>query len=351
LPERPRQPLCQPRTRVSSATKMPVKAQPMVPIDRGKRLIKQQQFWLDHDGARQGAALLHAARELPWIQFGSMFQIDRTQGSPNALIALAPVEIVETEGDVSPDRKPWKQAAVIVLKNDRQPVRRVAKSFALMEDRAGIRLHQGGTAAQQGGFSATRRPDDREKLSGLLFERQPLQNGRHRAGIFPRDTIGLRKQNVDVQSVTFREIPFPDMLAALRNNTVAAVGATEPFITFGKEQGARVLGYYFTDVQSPVVLSGVVAMIPYVEKNKDLVKRFVGAINRAIDDFNSDPSIARKTIAANTKIPPAVIEKMGLGKWQTDVPPEQIQFWVDAAKKEGVISATTDLKSLIWQDK
>jgi NitT/TauT family transport system substrate-binding protein len=161
----------------------------------------------------------------------------------------------------------------------------------------------------------------------------------------------LRKQNVDVQSVTFREIPFPDMLAALRNNTVAAVGATEPFITFGKEQGARVLGYYFTDVQSPVVLSGVVAMIPYVEKNKDLVKRFVGAINRAIDDFNSDPSIARKTIAANTKIPPAVIEKMGLGKWQTDVPPEQIQFWVDAAKKEGVISATTDLKSLIWQDK
>jgi NitT/TauT family transport system substrate-binding protein len=161
----------------------------------------------------------------------------------------------------------------------------------------------------------------------------------------------LRKQGVDVQSVTFREIPFPDMLAALRNNTVAAVGATEPFITFGKEQGARVLGYYFTDVQSPVVLSGIVAMIPYVEKNKDLVKRFVGAVNRAIDDFNSDPSIARKTIAANTKIPPAVIDKMGLGKWQTNVPPEQIQFWVDAAKKEGVISATTDLKSLIWQDK
>jgi NitT/TauT family transport system substrate-binding protein len=161
----------------------------------------------------------------------------------------------------------------------------------------------------------------------------------------------LRKQKVDLQSVTFREIPFPDMLAALRNNTVAAVGATEPFVTLGKQQGARILGYYFTDVQSPNVLSGIVAMLPYVEKNKDVVKRLVRAVNRAIDDFNSDPQIVRKTIAANTKIPPEVVEKMGLGKWQTNVPPEQMQFWVDAAKKEGVINAGTDLKSLVWQDK
>ena len=131
----------------------------------------------------------------------------------------------------------------------------------------------------------------------------------------------------------------------------AAVGASEPFVTFGKEQGARVLGYYFTDVQSPIVLSGIVAMTPYIEKNKDVVKRFVRAVNHAIDDFNSDPMIARKTIEANTKIPPAVVEKMGLGKWQTSVPPEQIQFWVDAAKKEGVITDATDLSTLVWQDK
>jgi len=161
----------------------------------------------------------------------------------------------------------------------------------------------------------------------------------------------LRKEKVDLQSITFREIPFPDMLAALRNKVVSAVGATEPFITLGKEQGARVLGYYFTDVKSPVVLSGVVAMAPYVEANQDIVKRFVKAINLAIEDFRKDSQVARKTIAANTKIPPAVIDKMGLGNWQSDVPPEQMQFWVDAAKKEGIVNATADLKSLVWQPK
>ncbi len=101
----------------------------------------------------------------------------------------------------------------------------------------------------------------------------------------------LRKEKVDLQSITFREIPFPDMLAGLRNKTVSAVGATEPFITLGKEQGAHVLGYYFTDVKSPVVLSGIVAMVPYAEANPDIVKRFVKAINHAIEDFRADPQV------------------------------------------------------------
>ena len=140
------------------------------------------------------------------------------------------------------------------------------------------------------------------------------------------------------------------MLAALRNKTVTAVGATEPFITLGKEQGARVLGHYFTDVKSPVVFSGIVAMLPYIEKNKDVVKRFVRALNRAFDDYK-DPKIVRATIAANTKVPPTVIEKMALGRWEKNMPPETMQFWVDAAKKEGVVNATADLNSLVWQDK
>lgn len=160
----------------------------------------------------------------------------------------------------------------------------------------------------------------------------------------------LRKQKVDLKSVTFREIPFPDMLPALRSKAVSAVGAVEPFVTLGKAQGATILGYYFTDVKSPNVLSGIVATTPYIEKNKDLVRRFVRAVNRAIDDFQ-DPKVARQTIAANTKIPPAVIEKMNLGQWSKNVPPETMQFWVDAAKKEGIVNDAADLKGLVWDNK
>ena len=158
----------------------------------------------------------------------------------------------------------------------------------------------------------------------------------------------LRMQKVDVDGVSFKEIPFPDMLAALRAGTVAAVGTTEPFVTLGEEQGARVIGHYFTDVKSPNVLSGITAMVPYVEKNPEIVARFVRAVNRAIDDFQ-DPKIVRETIAANTKIPASVVEKMHLGEWRKDVPAETMQFWIDAAKKEGVINDSVDLTGIVWK--
>jgi len=160
----------------------------------------------------------------------------------------------------------------------------------------------------------------------------------------------LRKGNVDVNSVTFREIPFPDMLAAIRNNTVAAVGATEPFVTLGEEQGARVIGHYITDVKSPIPFCGIVAMLLYVEANKEAVKGFMRAINRALDDYK-EPQIVRETVGAHTKIPPAVIKTMNLGSWSKSIAPETMQFWVDAAKKEGIVNATADLNSLVWQDK
>lgn len=161
----------------------------------------------------------------------------------------------------------------------------------------------------------------------------------------------LRKKDVDLKTVNFREVPFPDMLPALRNGTVAAAGVTEPFVTLGVEQGARVLGHFFTDVQSPVVLSGIVALSPYIEKNKPLVTRFVRAVDRALTDFKNDPEIARKTIAANTKIPATVVQKMKIGNWDPSVSPDKIQFWIDAARKEGIVTDKTDVKGLVWTNK
>lgn len=158
----------------------------------------------------------------------------------------------------------------------------------------------------------------------------------------------LRREQVDIDNVSFREIPFPDMIAALRSGVVSAAGVAEPFYTLGEAQGARVLGNYFTDVQSPVLLSGVIAMTPYVREHPDRVKKFVRAIDRAVDDFNANPSIVREVIAQNTKLPPEVLSTMNLGRW-AKMTAADIQFWVDAARKEGIVTETTDLNSLIWQ--
>lgn len=160
----------------------------------------------------------------------------------------------------------------------------------------------------------------------------------------------LRRHGVDPNKVNFSEVPFPDMLGAVRNGTLVAAGMVEPFYTLGANQGFRVLGHYFTEVKSPVLFTGIVASEDYIRNNEAVVERFVRAIHRAIDDFNRDPKITRQTIGANTKIPPAVIEKMRLGRWTTSSSLADMQFWIDAARKEGLItSSNVKVEDMVWQ--
>ena len=160
----------------------------------------------------------------------------------------------------------------------------------------------------------------------------------------------LRKNGVDPTKVNFSEVPFPDMLGAVRNGTLAAAGMVEPFYTLGANQGFRVLGLYFTDVKSPILFTGIVSSGDYISKNPAVVERFVRAINKAIDDFKRDPHIARQTIAKNTKIPPEVVEKMHLGRWTTNSSLADMQFWIDAARKEGLItSSNVRVEDMVWK--
>jgi NitT/TauT family transport system substrate-binding protein len=160
----------------------------------------------------------------------------------------------------------------------------------------------------------------------------------------------LRRNGVDPNRVNFQEVPFPDMLGAVRNGTLGAAGMVEPFYTLGGNQGFRVLGHYFTDVKSPVLFTGILATEDYIRKNEPVVERFVRAVNRAIDDFNRDPQIARQTIGANTKIPPEVVKTMRLGRWSTQSSLADMQFWIDAARKEGIVtSSSIRVEDMVWQ--
>ena len=68
--------------------------------------------------------------------------------------------------------------------------------------------------------------------------------------------------------------------------------------------------------------------------------------------FKRDPNIARQTIAKNTKIPPEVVQKMHLGRWTTSSSLADMQFWIDAARKEGLItSSNIKVDDMVWKGK
>lgn len=159
----------------------------------------------------------------------------------------------------------------------------------------------------------------------------------------------LRQKGVNVENVSFREVPFPDMLKALRNDVVDAAHVIEPFRTLAKKEGFRVIGHPFTDVKSPVYYSGVAAMEEYVSTHEGVARRFVGAVDKAIRDFNEDPQVAREVIAKHTEISKELVRRMNLGDWRTDVSPRQMRFWVNGAKQEGLITESLPVNELVWR--
>lgn len=158
----------------------------------------------------------------------------------------------------------------------------------------------------------------------------------------------LRQGGADLDTITFLELGFTDQLAALDAGTIDAAGMLEPYVTSAEGAGLTAIGNFFTEVQSPSVLSGVAAMVDYVEANPEVVERFVGAIEKAVDDFNADPELARQRIAENTQIEPALIEQMNLPIWSNATNPAQMQFWIDAAENEGILETDLDPSALLW---
>jgi len=159
----------------------------------------------------------------------------------------------------------------------------------------------------------------------------------------------LRQSGVDIGKVNFQELPFPDMLAALAANTVSGAGVVEPFYTLAEQRGYRILGLYFADVRSPVAVSGVMATESYISRNVPLVARFVGALDKAVADVTRDPAAARALIARNTKTPADLVPKIRLGYWDARVDPAQIQFWIDRANQEKLLTEKIGVGDILWQ--
>lgn len=161
----------------------------------------------------------------------------------------------------------------------------------------------------------------------------------------------LRQRKVDPEKVTFVEVPFPDMVAAVGKNAVTAAGVAEPFYTLSKDRKYRVLGQYWAEVQEKIAASGIVARKSYIDKNADVTVRLVRALERAAAELKATPELARDLVAANTKTPPAMVARMALMEFEPVADEKYVKIWFDLAVKEGLLDKAKGLgmKDIMWE--
>lgn len=160
----------------------------------------------------------------------------------------------------------------------------------------------------------------------------------------------LEEKGVDPKSVKFVEVPFPQMGDVLRAGTVDGVVSIDPFYNRIINSGT---GYVFDNFVATVpdgtMIDFFVVTTEWGKAHKDAIVAFRAAMADAIAFIKANDAKAREILGKYTKQPAAVLAETSLPDYKVPINPAGMQFWIDLAKHQGLISHTYDVNSFIWK--
>ena len=160
----------------------------------------------------------------------------------------------------------------------------------------------------------------------------------------------IKAGGVEPDQVTLRDVPFPQMLDALKNKQVDGIFAIEPFLSADLlDPAIDVAGHPF-EVIPKVRPAGWVATGDYVTKHPDLVKKFVAGLTKGAQWINAnhgkDPFI--KLVAGYTKMDPARVAQMGMPPAMSTVDAGDLRRLAQMMRETGLLTATFDPATKIF---
>jgi NitT/TauT family transport system substrate-binding protein len=123
----------------------------------------------------------------------------------------------------------------------------------------------------------------------------------------------VQKAGGDPNKVTYREVPFPQMLDALRGKSVDAVFAVDPFLTIAKaDSGIEFIGSPYIAVQPNLSVAQYIVTEDFLAKHPETIKRFNAALHMGIEWVSKrlGSKELRELLSGYTKINPELLAKM-----------------------------------------
>ena len=157
----------------------------------------------------------------------------------------------------------------------------------------------------------------------------------------------LEKEGVDVDSLKFAEVPFPDMNAALESKRVDGACVVEPFVSQGKAGKARGIDPFYVNTAPDLTVATYFTSKQYAQENPEVVDGFVRAMNKSLEYAQSNPAEVRKILTEYTEIPPEAAKAIKLPVWREDLNEPTIEQLSQLSKKYGLIKEEPSLDELI----
>jgi NitT/TauT family transport system substrate-binding protein len=159
----------------------------------------------------------------------------------------------------------------------------------------------------------------------------------------------VRATGGNPDAVTYLEVPFPQMVDAVRADRVDAAFAVEPFVMSAVANDMQVIGYPYTTVQKRMPAAQYAASRAYIEQNPKVVEGWVRAYHKGVDWVNQNLQSEElfKIIAGYTRMPPEVVARMPLAPFEKAVDPAALLPVVEQMRRNGLLEGDFDPRSIL----
>lgn len=196
----------------------------------------------------------------------------------------------------------------------------------------------------------------------LVPSNSPIKEIRELAGkVVAINTLGnvnelsitalAERYGIDMKTVRLVEIPFPDMEAALKNNSVDAALVAEPFVTLSVTHGsAKVLeASAHKAFGDKFMIASWFAKKSWAEKHPTKAAAFARAIAKASDYITNNPKEVSGHLLSATKLPADLVGKITLPAFSPTFDLVDMQNLIDVAAKHKFINASFPAQEIAYQ--
>ncbi len=109
----------------------------------------------------------------------------------------------------------------------------------------------------------------------------------------------------------------------------------------------EVIDFHFSSVRPYVAIASYVASSTWIERNPDLVERFVKAHTKGIEYVNRHPEERVLILTRYTKPSPEHIKRMVHYRFEGKIDMEELRWWAERIYKEGLTRRLIDPEEIV----
>jgi NitT/TauT family transport system substrate-binding protein len=141
----------------------------------------------------------------------------------------------------------------------------------------------------------------------------------------------VRDAGGDPSTISYVELPFPDIAAAVAKGDVDAGQVVEPFLTIATGQGDRQVAANYAGTDPDLTVGMYFTSQQYAGQNATVVDGFTAAMKKSMDYAAAHQDDVRAILSTYTKIDPEVQKNLVLPKWPTEVDRDSVKLLGDLA--------------------